>query len=189
MIRRPDVHIHYHRPPARTDVYVQRLLWDDGRVKITFAPNIQLARPLVVSESVALEAGSDVVWFTFPGAWHDIGRFHRADGTLAGIYSNILTPCVFEAGETWHTTDLFLDLWIPTPNGVWAGGAATPELLDEDELEHAVAAGWLSSALVSAAKGEARRLSEAARRGEWPPPVVREWTRERVLEGFDVVRR
>ena len=183
MIRRPDVHIYYHRPPARTDVYVQRLLWDDGRVKITFAPNLQLAKPLVVSGRVALEAGSDVVWFTFPGAWHDIGRFHRADGTLAGIYSNILTPCVFEAGETWHTTDLFLDLWIPTPRVSGRGVPPRPELLDEDELGRAVAARWLSSALASSAKEEARRLSEAAQHGEWPPPVVREWTRERALEG------
>jgi predicted RNA-binding protein associated with RNAse of E/G family len=182
--RRPDVHIHYYRPPSRMDVYVQRLVWDDGRVKITFAPSIQLSRPLVVSGNVALETGSDVVWFTFPGAWHDIGRFHRADGRLAGIYSNILTPCVFESGDTWHTTDLFLDLWIPTPSGVWTGVAAAPELLDEEELAEAVAAGWVGSALASAAKAEAQRLSEAARRGEWPPEVVREWSRERVFEAL-----
>ena len=61
---------------------------------------------------IALEAGSDAVWFTFPGLWHDIGRFHRADGEFTGIYANILTPPVIEPDGKWETTDLFLDIWV-----------------------------------------------------------------------------
>jgi predicted RNA-binding protein associated with RNAse of E/G family len=182
--RRPDVHIHYHRPPGRTDLYVQPLVIDDGRVKITFAERVKLSRPVVLAGEVALEEAADAVWFTFPGAWHDIARFHRADGRLSGIYANILTPCVFEAGETWHTTDLFLDLWIPTPSGIWREGPSSPQLLDEDELAHAEREGWIGPPLAAAAKAEAARLTEAARRGEWPPPVVGEWTRERVREAL-----
>ncbi|HEY7513099.1 MAG TPA: hypothetical protein VIC87_01400, partial [Vicinamibacteria bacterium] len=60
---------------------------DDGRVKITFAERVKLSRPVVLAGEVALEEAADAVWFTFPGAWHDIARFHRADGRLSGIYA------------------------------------------------------------------------------------------------------
>lgn len=179
--RNPDVHIHYHRPPDRTDIFVQELIHDDGRVKVTFARGIHLAAPLVISGRIALENGADVVWFTFPGAWHDIGRFHRADGTLTGVYANILVPCVFEPGGTWHTTDLFLDLWMPAPSGVWSAEPARPEVLDGEELAGAEASGWITPRMSARARAEAERLVRAAERGAWPPRVVTEWTRERAL--------
>jgi predicted RNA-binding protein associated with RNAse of E/G family len=58
----------------------------------------------------------------------------------------------------------------------------TPELLDEDELEHAERERWVSRALVAAARAEATRLIEAAKRGEWPPSIVAAWTRERASD-------
>ncbi len=176
-----DVHIYYHRPPDRTDRFVQRLIYDDPWVKITFAERLSLARPLVIDGEVALEDGADAIWFTFPGAWHDIGRFHRADGTLTGIYANILTPCTFEPGGVWHTTDLFLDLWIPTPSGRWdPGRRAKPQLLDLDELGRAEVAGWVPSDTAYRARAEAARLVEAAMEGKWPAESVGEWPRERI---------
>ena len=179
----PDVRIHYHRPPDATQVFVQRLVHDGPGVKITFAEGIDLDAPMRIDGEVVLERGSDVVWFTFPGAWHDIGRFHRRDGTLTGIYANILTPCVFGPGGEWHTTDLFLDLWIPARAG---GGEAeaVPELLDAEELADAVRRGWISPAAGERARREAERLLEGARAGVWPPPAVGEWTRERVRAGL-----
>lgn len=159
-------------------VYVQELLYDDGRVKVTYARALDLGEPLVVNGSVVLEPGSDAVWFTFPGAWHDIGRFHRADGTLTGIYANILVPCTFEPGE-WLTTDLFLDLWIPADAD---GSLGAPTLLDEDELEHAERSGWVGPEWAGRAREEAIRLLEAAATGAWPPAVVGEWTLERARE-------
>ena len=73
---------------------------------------------------VALERGSDAVWFTFPGLWHDIGRFHRSDGTFTGIYANILTPPLIQPDGVWHTTDLFLDLW-QKPGVSWLSWTGT----------------------------------------------------------------
>ncbi len=176
----PTVQIHYLRPPNRTDVYVQDLVYDPGDVKVTFARAVRLDRPLRVGDQIILESGSDAVWFTFPGAWHDIGRFHLADGTFTGIYANVLVPCVFEPGGVWHTTDLFLDLWLPGEE--WTAGVASrPLLLDEDELIYAEHRGWVDPALASCGRDEARRLIEEARAGRWPPPVVGEWTRERAL--------
>jgi len=168
------VHIHYLRPPDRTTVFIQDLIHDDGRVKVTFARDLRFDPPLEIRGEPALETGSDAVWFTFPGAWHDIGRFHRADGTFTGIYANMITPCVFQPGGDWETMDLCMDLWIP------AGGDG-PMLLDEDELDEAERKGWLGADLAGRARIEGRRLLDAARAGTWPPPVVAEWPRERAL--------
>ncbi len=170
------IHIQYHRPPDRTELFVQTLIHDDGRVKVTFARGLQLDAPLVLDGQVALEDGSDAVWFTFPGAWHDIGRFYTAEGRFTGIYANILTPCVFEPGGTWLTTDLFLDLWLPAAE---LGGPLRPRILDADELDRAEASGWVESPLAERARKEVRSLEREARAGRWPPAPVEEWTRDR----------
>ncbi len=180
--RLPEVHIHYHRPPDRTDVFVQRLIRDDPWVKISCAEGIELDEPLRIDGRIVLERGSDVVWFTFPGEWHDIGRFHRRDGTLTGIYANILSPCVFEPGGDWYTTDLFLDLWIPArKQGGIDGRAAAPRLLDLEQIAEAEERGWIAPATGERARREAERLLSRARASRWPHPVVHEWTRERAL--------
>ncbi|NIP82533.1 MAG: DUF402 domain-containing protein, partial [Gemmatimonadetes bacterium] len=72
---------------------------------------------------VVLDTGAPAVWFTFPGAWHDIGRFHTRSGTYTGAYANILTPVQFLDERTWETTDLFLDVFV--------GLDGTVHLLDE----------------------------------------------------------
>ena len=182
-----EIHIYYHRPPDRTDLFIQRLIHDDPWVKITFAQGLTLARPLEIGGEIVLEEGADAVWFTFPGEWHDIGRFHLADGTLTGIYANILIPCTFEPGGVWHTTDLFLDLWIPVLGGRWdPDERIIPEVLDSNELKKARDAGWIPYATAQRAHAEVERLLTAARHGTWPPPSVREWTRERVLRVHDL---
>lgn len=170
----PNVHIHYHRPPGRKEIFVQRLVHQTADAVVTFLARTPLSRPVVVDGEVVLEDGSPAIWFTFPGAWHDIGRFHRADGTFTGIYANILTPVRWLDSRTWETTDLFLDLWIDPQ------GNAT--VLDEEEWQEAVDRGWLKEELAWAARDEALRLLHLARDGAWPPPVVQEWTLERVRE-------
>jgi predicted RNA-binding protein associated with RNAse of E/G family len=120
----------------------------------------------VVGGVTVLEAESPVVWFTFPGRWHDIGRFHLPDGTFTGYYANILTPVRVE-GDDWYTTDLFLDVFL-TPTG-------DVHVLDADELAEAEARGSLEPRLARRARREAERLAAAAREGDWPPPLVTEW--------------
>jgi uncharacterized protein len=118
-----------------------------------------------------LEAGSPVIWFTFPGRWHDVGRFHRPDGAFTGYYANVLTP-VRIRGDLWETTDLFLDVFLTPTDAI--------HLLDADELAEAERARWIEPGLVARARTEAESLMRAARAGRWPPAVVREWTLERV---------
>ncbi|MEX2526588.1 MAG: DUF402 domain-containing protein [Gemmatimonadota bacterium] len=178
--------IHYLRPPNRLTVFRQLLLRDSPEVLISFAPSTSLPRPVEVEGGVILEDGSPVVWFTFPGTWHDIGRFHRADGTFTGIYANVLTPPRLR-GEVWSTVDLFLDVWLPSPleearrQEGNPGGAPTTAavLLDRQELEEAHSQGWISPRLYTRAWMEARRLLTAVEEATWPPPVVGAWPLER----------
>ena len=164
------VRIHYLRPPERVQVFDQRLVLDRADVKVTLAEAMPFDPPMRIDGEVVLEHGSDVVWFTFPGLWHDIGRFHRADGTFTGIYANVLTPPEID-GDEWNTTDLYVDVWLSP------GGQAL--LLDADELDEALGREWIDGETAARARAEAHRLLEAAEAGSWPPEVVKEWTLER----------
>lgn len=170
----PLVHIHYLRPPDRREIFTQKLLMDGEVVKVTLAENVPFDPPIRVHDQVVLEAGSDAVWFTFPHVWHDIGRFHRADGTFTGLYANILTPPLIRDGGVWETTDLFLDVWV-SPRGVLS-------VLDEDQLEEAVARGWVSDTQARRAREEVEWIRREYEEGRWPPRVVEEWTLERARQ-------
>lgn len=173
MSEHPMVRINYRRPPGHLQVFEQRLVYDGPDVKVTLSENMPYEPPMRIAGDVVLELGSDVVWFTFPGAWHDVGRFHRADGTFTGLYSNILTPPTFH-GTEWDTTDLFLDVWV-APDG-------TATLLDQDELDEALGKELVDRGTAVRAWEEAQRLLKEAAAGAWPPPVVHEWTLEHCRE-------
>lgn len=160
--------IHYFRPPSGLEIYEQVLLLDRPDVKVTLLPRYTRA-DVRVDGDVILEHGAPVLWFTFPGAWHDLGRFCRADGTVTGIYANILTPVVF-AADQWETTDLFLDLWMPADGPL--------RVLDRAEFEHAVAEEWIDARTAARAREELRRLQRAHDDGSWPPAIVRSFRYE-----------
>jgi predicted RNA-binding protein associated with RNAse of E/G family len=165
------VEILYLRPPDRHTVFRQDLVhYEDGCI-ITLMERTPLPAPVHAGGTMILEPDAPVVWFTFEGAWHDIGRFHDARDGFTGWYANILEPVRFRSPLAWETTDLFLDIWHDR-----TGGTA---LLDEDELDEALARGWIDGAAGAAARAEAERLLEAAAAGSWPPPIAREWTLER----------
>lgn len=172
----PKVDIHYLRPPEHVEVYTQALLVDDRSVKVTLATDIALEQPVMIGGTKVLEAGSAAIWFTFPDTWHDIGLFHRADGTFTGTYANVITPCVFETPTRWSCTDLFLDVWIDPDGGV--------QLLDEDELDAAEVAAWVTPEMAQLARKEATRLKKRAEALKWPPPVVLEWNLQRALNAL-----
>jgi uncharacterized protein len=172
----PLVGIHYHRPPDRTQLFRQYLVHDTPEVKITLATDLTFEVPVRIHDRIVLETGSEAVWFTMPGVWHDIGRLHRADGTFTGIYANIITPCAFETPTRWRTTDWFLDLWIDPDGRI--------SILDEDEFEDAIAKGYVDETTEARVREEATRLKKWAEAGEWPPPIVHEWTRERAREAL-----
>lgn len=160
------VEIHYRRPPDRIEVFRQKVLEETPSHVATLLESASLPRPLLVHDRPILEPGARVVWFTFPGTWYDVGRFHLRDGTFTGYYANILTPVRME-GDRWETTDLFLDVWV--------GADGSIELLDEDEFARAIEAGWLDDpATIATALATAEAIITAAREGRWPPRSVQE---------------
>lgn len=168
------VRIHYRRLPDREQVFEQAVLEDAGGHVVTFLEAARLTRPVTAGGEVVLEPGAPVVWFTYRGdAWHDVGRFHLADGTFTGFYANVLTPVEMRAGR-WDTTDLALD--------VWAGADGAVEVLDRDEFDEAVRRGWMDAATAARALAEAESLAAAARAGLWPPGHVRAWDLARARE-------
>lgn len=154
--------IHYYRPPSGLEIYEQTLLLDEPDVKVTLLPRYA-GPPVEVDGRAILEEAAPILWFTFPERWHDIGRFHRADGTVTGLYANILKPVVFK-DDQWETTDLFLDLWMPA-NG-------DPRVLDEHEFEHALSEEWLDRETAARAREELARLLQLHAEGRWPPEIV-----------------
>jgi predicted RNA-binding protein associated with RNAse of E/G family len=158
-----------------------QVLVDDGAEASVLLQEHYAGRPLEQEGTVILEPGAPVLWFVFSGCWADVGRFHKADGTFTGWYTNLCTPAE-RHDNAWRSTDLFLDLWIPADGGSWTHGSeAGISLLDEAELDEAVRKGWVEVPVAARARAEAAHLQGAAATGRWPPPVVREWTRDRAL--------
>jgi predicted RNA-binding protein associated with RNAse of E/G family len=172
----PLVELRYRRPPDRLQVYQQPLVHDAPDVKVTLTAAVKLIRPMVVGGRVVSEHGASIVWFSFPGLWHDIGRFHLADGTFTGLYANTLTPVEMSAGHVWESTDLFLDLWTDERGAF---------VLDEDELEEALARGWIDAATAARARGEVERILTERDHGRWPPAIVGEWPLERARQSVE----
>lgn len=157
-------------------------------MKVTLARDVRFDSPVMVRDAVILASGSDAVWFTFPGRWHDIGRFHLPDDTFTGIYANILTPPVLGAATEdgdgralWRTTDLFLDVWIPRQGGL--------RVLDREQLDDAEARGWVNDEEARRAREEVEEIRRAHAAGAWPPAVVRQWTLERARAASETVDR
>ena len=163
------IEIVYRRPPDRVRIFRQQLVHSGDAGVVTYLEAAEVPGPVRDDAGrVILEPGAPIVWFTFAGAWHDIGRFHLADGSFTGLYANVLTP-VEMGGSRWDTTDLFLDVWL-------AQGAPTPSILDRDELDEAEREGWLDASTAERARREADRLCRLHEARAWPPPIVGEWT-------------
>lgn len=165
------VRIRYLRTPDKLSVFEQDILLEREDVIVTLLTSSDVKRTMTVNGQTILEPGAPVVWFTFPGLWHDIGRFHTRSGEFTGWYANILTPVRLLSRTEWETRDLCLDVWVSNDGDT--------QLLDEDEFTHAVEQGWITPHEAQCARQEAERILQAAGRGQWPPQITREWTLER----------
>jgi predicted RNA-binding protein associated with RNAse of E/G family len=158
------VRIHYHRPDRGTTVFEEHLVFDRPDVKVTLLDTYD-GKDAFAGDRLILTAGAPVVWFVYPELCRDVGRFHLADGTFTGWYTNLRGPIRMEETD-WYCTDLFLDHWLPADGspGCW---------LDEDELEAAHAAGLVTAAQLEVVRHE--RATVAAELGVgWPPALARQ---------------
>lgn len=173
--RVPEIRFRYRRPGKGESLFRQRLVLDRPEVKVLFSPAFD-AKSLAAGGQTILETGAPIVWFVFPGKWHDIGRFHLADGTFTGWYTNLATP-VEMANDTWSSSDLFLDLWQPLQGD--------PVWLDEEEFEAAARRGLLDNSTVRRVINERALIDLEVRAGRWPPPVTRDIDLEQALTLLD----
>ncbi len=159
-----EIRFRYHRPGKSVEVFRHRLVLDRPEVKVLVSQSFE-GRSLRIDGETILETGAPIVWFVFPDKWYDIGRFHLADRTFTGWYTNFATP-VEMRGENWSASDLFLDLWQPAHGD--------PLWLDEEEFERAARSGLLDSSTVRRVMNERSLLELELRTGRWPPRVARD---------------
>ena len=96
------VEIHYRRLPDREQLFRQIVVEDAGEYVVTLLEAAGLTKPVTAGGRTVLEPGAPVVWITYRGRWHDVGRFHLADGTFTGVYANVLTPVAMD-GARWRS--------------------------------------------------------------------------------------
>jgi hypothetical protein len=156
------VRIHYHRPDRGTTVFEEHLVLDRPDVKVTLLDTYE-GRDAFAGDRLILAARAPVVWFVYPRLCRDVGRFHLADGTFTGWYTNLRAP-IRMVGSDWYCTDLFLDHWLPADGSpsMW---------LDEDELLAARAAGLVGSDQLELVRRE-RAAVEADLGMGWPPALA-----------------
>jgi predicted RNA-binding protein associated with RNAse of E/G family len=169
------VRFEYRRPGKATETFEQILVVEEPGYKVMLLER-HAGEAITIAGEPALDCGAPAVWFVFPGAWHDVGLFHRADGTATGWYTNICTP-VQMVGDRWSSTDLFLDHWLSR--------AGTDAWLDEDELEEAAATKLIGPDTYASVLRERDAITNLVRQRDWPPPEVRQMDLERALSLCD----
>ena len=161
----PDpIHYEYRRPGKPATHFQEWLVLDRPDVKVLLLDEYEGAAVLVEG-SLVLETGAPIVWYVFPERWYDVGRFHLADGTLTGWYTNLCRPVRIE-GDRWVGNDLFLDLWQPVDG--------ESRWLDEDELDRAVRTRLIDGATHRRIGNERAIIELQLREDTWPPPVTRD---------------
>ena len=160
----PLIQLDYHRPGKGTTVFREWLILDRPDVKVLLLERYE-KEAIRHGDSVMLASGAPVVWYVFTETWHDIGRFHDAQGNFTGWYTNICTPIEID-GDRWKSPDLFLDLWQPV--------AGEPVWLDDDELADAVKRGVIDRATRKRIQNERVIIDFQLSQGAWPPPIARD---------------
>ena len=159
-----QIHFECHLPGIGTTVYEELLVLDQPDVKVLLQENYS-GPEVDVGTSRVLDSGASIIWFVFPEACHDIGRFHMSDGTFTGWYTNLCKPTQID-GDKWIGNDLFLDLWQ------FVDG--TPVWLDEDEFEDAVKSGLVDKALEKQVLNQQTLINLQVSQLAWPPPVAKD---------------
>ena len=88
-----------------------------------------------------------------------VNKFFNREGGLVGIYYDVSRP-VRKIPGGFEFDDLYLDVWCLAANKI--------ELLDEDELEAAVIAKYISPEEADTARGVAGQIVDLIQRGELP---------------------
>lgn len=155
----------YRRLPDDTRIFQQELLHDGPECKVSLLLVDAGIAPLKIGD-IRIEAGGAVMWFLFPGRTWEVAAVYDRSGRRLGTYTNFVRVPELSPGR-WRITDLYLDVWQPDD------GAA--RLLDEADLDEAVAEGLVGAEEAAAVRAEAEAVLRAAEAGRWPPRVLRDY--------------
>jgi len=161
----PRVEVEVRRG-SRVQRFSQELLADGPRWKITLQILDGDFTPMRIDDATTLRPGSLLMWFLRPGQPFEIGAFYHGRGAFQGYYVNLIRPPRLQSSP-WVIEDLYLDVWLPE------GGDGV--LLDEDELDAAVARAELSTAEADEVRRIGARLLARSRRPgrpRWLPRSV-----------------
>jgi predicted RNA-binding protein associated with RNAse of E/G family len=159
--------IQYRRLPDRLRQF-EGVLREESRNRLVIEHQLRVRNPRREFGRVVVANGYLAVWFIFRGKWYDVGKFYDRKLRFRGYYCDIIRPIsrlLSNPAKTSIITDLFLDLWI-TPEGKYV-------VLDEDELERALAKHTISRSLARQARRELRLLIQSTKSGHFPPASVR----------------
>jgi predicted RNA-binding protein associated with RNAse of E/G family len=138
----------YHRLPDKRTEFTIALLQDDEQ-GVVMGMYLTPSKPLIVENTVLLDAGYMGIFYCPYHEWHDIGAIYDREKQFQGYYCDICTP-IQKSMHGYEMTDFFLDLWI-SPDDQYI-------VLDEDEFTHAITQDWLTSQQIMRAKNELSKL-------------------------------
>jgi predicted RNA-binding protein associated with RNAse of E/G family len=160
------VTIQYRRLPSGIR-HFHGLLRDESPNRLVIEQRLPVRNPRREFGRVVVAKGYVGEWFIFRGRWYDVGKFYDRRRRFTGYYCDIIRPVtrlLSNATKTSIITDLFLDLWI-TPDGRYM-------VLDEDELDVALAENIISSSLARQARRELQLLIQLTKSGRFPPASI-----------------
>jgi predicted RNA-binding protein associated with RNAse of E/G family len=143
------------------------MLREESAKRLVIEQRLRVRNPRREFGKVVVANGYLAIWFIFKRKWYDVGKFYDRTGKFTGYYCDIIRPVarlLSSPSKTAIITDLFLDLWI-SPDGRCI-------VLDEDQLNRAVARRTISASLATKARKELKELIRAARAGYFPPKYV-----------------
>ena len=144
------------------------VLREESEKRLVIEQRLRVRTPRYGDGRVIAANGYVAVWFIFKRKWFDVGKFYDRNGVFIGYYCDIIRPVsklLSSASKTSIITDLFLDLWI-NGNGAYV-------VLDEDQLERAIARHFISRSLAARARDEIRVLVRGTKAGYFPPKSVK----------------
>ena len=161
------VTIRYRRLPDRLG-HFQGILREASMKRLVIEQHLRVRTPRRDSGTVIVAGGYNAVWFIFRRKWYDVGKFYDQNGRFTGYYCDIIRPVarlLSSASKTSIITDLFHDLWISRDGRCL--------VLDEDQLERAIAKHIISIPLAARARRELETLIRSTKTGYFPPMTVR----------------
>lgn len=116
----------------------------------------ELEAPWKESGTIIAEPGYTWVTLWETGKPYIITKFLNAEGELVGVYCDVSRP-VKRVGDEFTFDDMYLDVWMVP--------GQEPVILDEDELEEALQAGYITQLEAEQAIEVAATLKDELKKG------------------------